>query len=162
MVSLPAVGPGVGLVTGTPRDFLHEKGFSQKELAQTAMPVHLSWQMAVMDTVVQNKLVPHMDRFKVEPSPIPHGQPSCCSQGWLSHSAWRQLCLQGFPVNIITPIQVSKGFSHFQDWILNCSWEYFGIWGLNFSLMGLRECTSLIKKLNELTVKKEHHFQKLI
>lgn len=66
MVSLPAAGPGVGLVTGTPRDFLHWKGFSQKELAQTAMPVDLPWQMAVMDIVVQNKLVPHMDRLKVE------------------------------------------------------------------------------------------------
>lgn len=66
MVSLPAAGPGVGLVTGTPHDFLHGTGFSQKELAQTAMPVDLSRQVAMMDIVVQNKLIPHMDRFKVE------------------------------------------------------------------------------------------------
>lgn len=66
MVSLPAVGPGVGLITGTPHDFPHKKGFSQKELAQTAVPVDLSWQTAVMDIAVQNELVPHTGRFKVE------------------------------------------------------------------------------------------------
>lgn len=72
------------------------------------MPVDLSWQMAVMDIVVQNQLFPHMVRFKVEAQ------------------------------------------------------EHFGIWALNFSFVGVRECTGLIKELNELKVKKEHHFQKLI
>lgn len=81
MVSLPAVGPGAGLITGTPHDFLHEKRFSQKELAQTAMPVDLSWQMAVMDIVVQNKLLPHMDRFKVEAQSHPtSGSPAAAGR----------------------------------------------------------------------------------
>lgn len=94
-------------------------GFSQKELARAATPVDLSWQVAVMGIVVQNKLVLHMDRFKVEAQS--HHTSGSPAAAWRDEfpTLWMEAVVPA--VNIITAIQGSKGFSHFQDWILNRS-----------------------------------------